>query len=375
MKIFNLAKRMSRDHELHLLTFYQKRDELKYLKDLDMYFKSISTVYQPKWKSVLQCIPAVFSNVPLQLAYFRNAKMHKELSSIIDQVEIDVVHTQHLRMSQYSKDLSLPKVLDLPDAFSLYWKRRKETKRPWYLRIVDSLEISRLVKAEKVIKEYDLSLVCSREDKLYLEKLHKANNLRISLNGVDLHSFNAGEGHDYSLEDRILFTGNMDYAPNVDAVLHFVDQQWAKILEERPNAKLIIAGQRPVSKVQNLADHNISVTGFVPDLSEMYANATVLIAPLRFGAGTQNKVLEAMAMGLPVVCTQVGFEGLEIKEGQGVLMGKTEEEFNSKLLGLLNSEKLRSEVGSQGNRIAVDRFSWDIVAQGLISYLNQARRS
>ena len=366
---------MSKDHELYLLSFYENKNELKDLDQLKPFFKEISLVYQPKWKSVLQCIPAVFSKVPFQLAYFRNPRMHAALKRFLDTHPIDVIHTQHLRMSQYSKDLEIPKILDLPDAFSLYWKRRKDTKRPWYFSLFDRMEIQRLVRAEAVIKDYDLSLVCSREDQQYLERLHKADNVRISLNGVDLDQFKIGAGHDYSIQDQLLFTGNMDYAPNVDAVLFFVRELWPEIKKQRPSAKLTIAGQRPVSSVRQLAAQDITVTGFVPDLSEMYAQATVLIAPLRFGAGTQNKVLEAMAMGLPVVCTQVGFEGLEVEEGQGILLGKQKEEFLQKLLVLLNDQNQRRQVGEQGFAIARDRFSWDIIAQRLLGYLSQVTES
>ncbi len=366
---------MSKNHELYLLTFYQSKSELDHLPELSPFFSKIRTVYQPKWMSFLRCLPALFSNTPLQLAYFKNPKMHTALEEALTEFNADVIHTQHLRMSQYSKGLNRPKVLDLPDAFSLYWKRRKDTKRPWYFRLLDRIEISRLIRAEAAIKDYDLSLVCSREDKHYLEKLHKAENIKISFNGVDLKSFNVQSGHDYSIDNQLLFTGNMDYAPNVDAVLHFVDRLWPKVLEQFPNAHLTIAGQRPVAKVEQLAAANISITGFVPDLSKMYASASVLIAPLRFGAGTQNKVLEAMAMGLPVVCTKVGFEGLEIEEGQGVMLGKTEQEFNSKLIELLGSEHLRREVGEAGLDIARNRFSWDIVSENLVNYLRQASQS
>jgi len=133
------------------------------------------------------------------------------------------------------------------------------------------------------------------------------------LNGVDLETFDCYEGHDYTLANTLLFTGNMDYAPNVDAVTYFVKEMWPQILKINPNTKFIIAGQRPIESVKKLESNSIKVTGFVEDISDLYRKSTILIAPLRFGAGTQNKVLEAMAMGVPVVCTHIGFEGLQIE--------------------------------------------------------------
>jgi glycosyltransferase involved in cell wall biosynthesis len=354
-----------------LVTFYEERSELNYLKEIQPFFKEIELVYLPKWRSVLNGIPALFSKTPLQLAYFKSAKMKRMVHFALEHYNIDVVHTQHLRMSQYTKELTIPKILDLPDAFSLYFKRRSETERPFINRLIDFIEIGRLAKAEQVITRFDKTLVCSVEDQSYLEKLHKTSNVEILLNGVDLETFDVGGGHDYSHNKVLLFTGNMDYAPNVDAVQYFVKEMWPAISIANPNTKFIIAGQRPVDAVKRLANNRIEVTGFIPDLKDMYAQASVVIAPLRFGAGTQNKVLEAMAMGVPTVCTHIGFEGLQIQSGQGVIMAKDKGVFIAKVNALLEDAAERAKVGEQGLEIAKSRFSWDRIALQLESYLTQ----
>ena len=371
LKIYNLTKRLAAKHDLYLVTFYESRDELNYLKDIQPFFKEIELVYLPKWRSILNGIPALFSKTPLQVAYFKSSKMKRMVKFALDRYDIDVVHTQHLRMSQYTKHLDMPKILDLPDAFSLYFKRRNETDRPLINRLIDGIEIGRLTKAEKVITAYDKTLVCSVEDKKYLEKLHKTDNIDILLNGVDLDTFDVKEGHDYSHNHTLLFTGNMDYAPNVDAVQYFVKEMWPAISKVYPKTKFIIAGQRPVDAVQKLAGDRIEVTGFIPDLKDMYADASVVIAPLRFGAGTQNKVLEAMAMGVPTVCTHIGFEGLQIQSGQGVILAKEKSQFIEEVTMLLADAAKRQEVGEQGLAIARTRFSWDKIAVKLEEYFKE----
>jgi len=371
LKIYNLTRRLAQKHNLFLVTFYEERSELNYLKEIQPFFKEIELVYLPKWRSVLNGIPALFSKTPLQLAYFKSAKMKRMVHFALEHYNIDVVHTQHLRMSQYTKELTIPKILDLPDAFSLYFKRRSETERPFINRLIDFIEIGRLAKAEQVITRFDKTLVCSVEDQSYLEKLHKTSNVEILLNGVDLETFDVGGGHDYSHNKVLLFTGNMDYAPNVDAVQYFVKEMWPAISIANPNTKFIIAGQRPVDAVKRLANNRIEVTGFIPDLKDMYAQASVVIAPLRFGAGTQNKVLEAMAMGVPTVCTHIGFEGLQIQSGQGVIMAKDKGVFIAKVNALLEDAAERAKVGEQGLEIAKSRFSWDRIALQLESYLTQ----
>ena len=362
---------MAQKHNLFLVTFYEERAELNYLKEIQPFFKEIELVYLPKWRSVLNGIPALFTKTPLQLAYFKSAKMKRMVHFAVERYNIDVVHTQHLRMSQYTKALTIPKILDLPDAFSLYFKRRSETERPFMNRLIDFIEIGRLAKAEQVITKFDKTLVCSVEDQLYLEKLHKTSNVEILLNGVDLEAFDVGEGHDYTHNKVLLFTGNMNYAPNVDAVQYFVKEMWPAILIANPNTKFIIAGQRPVDAVKRLANDRIEVTGFIPDLKDMYAQASVVIAPLRFGAGTQNKVLEAMAMGVPTVCTHIGFEGLQIQSGQGVIMAKDRDVFIAQVNTLLADAAARAKVGEQGLEIAKSRFSWDRIALQLEAYLTE----
>ena len=273
-------------------------------------------------------------------------------------------------MSQYTADLNTPKILDLPDAFSLYFKRRSETERPFINRLIDRIEIKRLTKAEQVIKKYNKVLVCSVEDKKYLEKLHQVNNIDILLNGVDLETFDVKEGHDYSVNNTLLFTGNMDYAPNVDAVLYFVKELWPSIKNNNPSVKLVIAGQRPVEEILKLQSSRIEITGFVPDISDLYRFSSILIAPLRFGAGTQNKVLEAMAMGVPVVCTHIGFAGLQIKSGDGVIMAKESNDFIHQVNQLLSDVDQRRQVGEKGLTIAHQRFSWDSITNQLEFYVN-----
>jgi glycosyltransferase involved in cell wall biosynthesis len=146
---------------------------------------------------------------------------------------------------------------------------------------------------------------------------------------------------------------------------------WPAISEANPTTKFIIAGQRPVDAVKKLVTDRIEVTGFIPNLKDMYVDASVVIAPLRFGAGTQNKVLEAMAMGVPAVCTHIGFEGLQIQSGQGVIMAKEKSQFILEVNMLLSDAAKRQSVGEQGLEIAQTRFSWDKVAVQLEKYLKE----
>lgn len=374
LKIYNLAKRLCSRHELHLLTFAQSEDDLTYTAELEKLFKKVHIVYLPKWRSILNCATGLFSDVPLQLLYFHSAELQQKLNEMIAEHKYDAVHVQHLRMSPYlANRKDIPRILDLPDAFSLYWERRKNVKRSLAVTLFENMEQKRVLKYEKVLKDYDMSLVCSAEDLEYLEQHHHAGNLRLLPNGVDLTTF-APRQHDYAQSKTLLFTGNMDYEPNVDAVIYFTHSILPLVRQKCPDVKLIIAGQRPVPKVQELANDHVEVTGFVKNLADTYNAASVVVAPLRFGAGTQNKVLEAMAMGIPVVCSNIGFAGLGIKSGEGAIMQTDTHAFADTVIQLLSSEEMRRKTGLAGSEIIKSRFDWDIIASTLERYLQEVAK-
>jgi len=374
LKIWNLAKRLSKHHELHLYTIAQEKEELQHLEILKTVFKEVHIVYLPKWKSVLNSAFAVFGKTPFQVAFFLSLSFAKILNQVLQKDEFDAIHIQHIRMSRYFKNL--PKnntVLDLPDAFSLYWKRRTDRARwPW-LRWFAAVEQKRLLRMEgSFLKEFPLTLVCSEEDKQYLSEFTNAN-IQVLPNGVDTDVFYPRETIHHE-PYRLLFTGNMDYAPNVDAVEYFCAEILPRIEIGHPDVKFVIAGQRPVKRVLDLASDNVLVTGFVKDLSEEYAKAAVVVAPLRFGAGTQNKVLEALAMGVPVVCTQVGFKGLGIQNGEGAYMAQNTDEFAAEVNRLLDSEENRKMMAGKGIQKIVTTFGWDAVAAKLLSYFETVKK-
>lgn len=374
LKIFNLARRLSGRHELHLLTFAQTQEDLGYKAELEKVFKEVHFVYLPKWKSALNCLRGLWDSKPLQVLYFQSRELQKQLDALIAQHDYDAVHVQHLRMSPYlAQRKDVPRILDLPDAFSLYWERRKMVKRSFLTTIFENIEQKRVLRYEEVLRSYDLSLVCSVEDLEYLKQTHHTDNLRLLPNGVDMETF-APRQHDYAHNKTILFTGNMDYAPNVDAVCYFTESILPVIRQSMPDVQFIIAGQRPVPKVTALANDHVVVTGFIKDLAATYNSASVVVAPLRFGAGTQNKVLEAMAMGVPVVCSHIGFGGLGIRSGEGAIMQREPAAFAASVFELLSSESLRKTVGSEGARVISTRFDWDIVAKTLEGYFEEIRK-
>jgi len=370
LKIYNLAKKLSKSHELHLITFVTNKDEWQYRTELEKLYQSVTLISQPKWKSYFNTLIGIFGKTPFQVCYFKNNKMAKKLNEVIDKHSFDSIHVQHLRMAQYfvNRKTNSRVILDLPDAFSLYWNRRLNKAKSTLQRIFIKTEYKRLLDYELHMKKFDLNLACSKEDIEYLKSKHGIDHIKLLSNGVDIETFKPAEIK--SIPNRILFTGNMDYAPNIDGASYFVEEILPLIEKEIPEVQFVIAGQRPVKKVLDLAKDNVEITGFIPKLNEMYATASVVVSPLRIGAGTQNKVLESMAMGIPVVCTDIGFEGLGIASGEGVFKETTPETFAKTVTRLLQDKSLKESAGLKATEVIKNKFSWEQIAEQLAQYLN-----
>ena len=370
LKIYNLAKRLCKDHELHLLTFLEDESDLNHLPALDGIFTHIHLVRLPKLVSYSNVIAGFFSKKPLQVSYFSSKKMQGKVNTLLAQEKYDAVHVQHLRMAQFfANHKEVPRILDLPDAYSLYWKRRLDASsgiKKWF----NNLELERITTYEAILNNFNKTLVCSREDKSWLETQQHIKNVDILPNGVDITTY-FSSAHNYANNKTILFTGNMDYAPNVDAVQFFVKEIFPIIQEKHPEVQFVIAGQRPVDAVLALQSNKVIVTGFVKDLKDWYNEASIVVAPLRYGAGTQNKVLEAMAMAVPVVSMNVGFQGLNIESGEGVILAMDIGRFADACINLLSNPGLRKEVGESGKAVILSQFDWDVVVRHLEYYLNE----
>ncbi|MBV6478949.1 MAG: hypothetical protein HGGPFJEG_01706 [Ignavibacteria bacterium] len=369
LKIYNLAKHLHKSHNLYLLTFIQDKSEYQYVNELKKFFREIRTVYLPKYKSVFNCLTRAASGKPFQINYFYSQEFKTELNKFLCDINIDLIHTQHLRMSQYSHDANgIKTILDLPDAYSLYWKRRASLNGGIVCRNFSRLEYERVKSYENILKKFDLNLVCSDEDKNYLMENLNIENIGILPNGIDLEAYSS-DFHDYGIENKLVFTGNMSYYPNVDAACYFVNDIFPLILKKFPSVKFYISGQNPSLKVKKLESENVIVTGFVKSLRRQYESSAVAVSPVRVGAGTLNKVLEPMAMGLPVVSTSVGFKGLGAVHGKSILHSDSPVKFAEAVIHLLDDKNLRASVGESGRRHVTENFGWEKIAVKLENHM------
>jgi len=365
LKIFNLVSILSRRHDIVILTFTASRKDEQYISEVRRFCSDVLTVRLPMWQSILQCALNVLSARPFQVAYYSSGRMRRLLSQTLRNGHFDVVHTHFIRMAQYSADLQgVPRLLDLTDAVSLYLERFLAAERNVLKRCLLKSEYTRMKRYERIITRYDRTMVCSLVDRKVL--LNSAPGTRVELleNGVDLEYFAPNPGVQPE-SGTIICTGNMSYFPNANGVRYFVEEILPLVKLRVPGAKFLVVGQNPPATVRSLASDDVVVTGAVPDLRPYYLRSVVAVSPIRFGSGTLNKVLEPMAMGIPIVATPVGTEGLPIKDGEHLLIAESPSDFADRVVELLNDPAMRRRLAANALELVRTHFGWPGIADKL----------
>jgi sugar transferase (PEP-CTERM/EpsH1 system associated) len=232
--------------------------------------------------------------------------------------------------------------------------------RKWY-----NWRESRLVKQAEIrlCQRADALVMTSERERVVMKKLLPHTMIAVVPNGVDISYFN---GASTAEEHRIIFTGSMEYYPNIEAVLFFARKCWPRIREALPDATWQIVGKNPLPDVQKLARlPGVTVTGSVADVRPYFNQATVAIVPLLVGGGTRLKILEAMAMRIPVVSTSLGCEGLAVEAGRHLLVADKAEVFAQSVIELLTHPERRQGLVEAGRELVEAEYSWEKCADRL----------
>lgn len=349
-------KLLSRKHNIILLTFYQHNKELEYLKELKPFCKEITAIKLNKLYSFFNMlIGGIFSKLPFQVLYFRSRAFKKSTQSLIKSRRFDIVHTYMLRMAEYTKDMNKPKVLDLIDLMQLNLKKRVSIEK-FIRKIFFKEELKRITRYEnQVITKYDISILVSDNDKNHIESDKIA---AVSL-GIDTDVFKRYSN--LPNNKTIIFSGNMEYFPNENAVIWFIEKCFWMIKREVPDAKLLIVGNNPNSKIKKIGDnHSIFVTGFVESMVSELNKAQVAITPMQSGYGMHIKILEAMACALPVITTTSGLGAIKATHEKDVIIADNASDFTRSCVRLLNDYGLAKKVGDNARDLVLKNYNWEM---------------
>jgi sugar transferase (PEP-CTERM/EpsH1 system associated) len=357
LRVFNFIKHLGTKHNIFLLSFIESKNELKEVTELKKYCKFIKIIYLPKWRSYLNCFFGFFLLRPFQVSYYQYSLMNVAASEIIRDNNIDVAYVHLIRMAPYvNKITSCIKLLDMTDAISLSLKRSlKYRKHVFFLfYLVEMLKVKKYER--EIVKFFDCNIVISQADK---EALYPTTaKIDIVKNGVDTSEFSICENN-YNIR-KIVFLGNMHSFANKDAVIYFCSEILPLIKKDIENVEFNIIGINIPPAIQILSkSKNINVVGKVSNLNKYMADAVCFVCPIRSGAGLQNKILEAMAMGLPVVTSKIGFEGLGAEENEDLLVADNANDFADKIKFIINSQETRKKLSNNARNFVLKNYSWD----------------
>jgi protein-tyrosine-phosphatase/glycosyltransferase involved in cell wall biosynthesis len=310
---------------------------------------------------------------PVDLLKFRLRALRDEVRLRLEMGAADLCVADFLSATaNLPRRSPVPVVLFAHNVEHLIWRRLRDVEtRPWRRALLE-VEWRKMRRAEaRACAGATLTVAVSEADAGRLRAMAPGATVRAIPTGVDTAYFAPVGTRETAA--ALVFTGSMDWHPNEDAVLHFLDAVLPRVREEVPDVSFIVAGRNPGGRLRAAAaEAGVLVTGTVEDIRPYLAGAAVYVVPLRIGGGTRLKIFEALAMGKAVVSTTVGAEGLPLVPGTHFLQADAPDEFAKAVVALLRDPARRRSLGEAGRRLVETRYSWPMVAEALERRLAEA---
>ena len=359
IRSFHQIRYLASKHSVSLACLIDDREDLRYIKTLGQYCTSVDAIYRDKNLATLLSVPGLLKRKPISVAFFYSRELQKKILARVRREKFDRIVVFCSAMAEYVRQLAgIPKIMDFVDVDSEKWRVYAD-HQPVSVSWIYRMEADRLARYEEAVaQDFDQSIFVSEKEADIFRRRINDDRITVNSNGVDLEYF-APRGSDRvnSGSPVIVFSGTMDYFPNIDAVRYFCSDIFPLIRNVFPTVQFYIAGRNPPRKVVELNGQlGVTVTGGVPDVRPFLEKAWVSVAPLRIARGVQNKVLESMAMGLPVVGTSRAFQGLEATSGDGIRLADSPEIFAREVTALLENANARGRRDSTCSVIIVGRI-------------------
>jgi sugar transferase (PEP-CTERM/EpsH1 system associated) len=365
IRVLETLRHLSQKHRVTLLAPVSHRVEAEHVAALDHLCETVVTV---EVSETMQAVLArlgmgLLRGMPLIQSLHQDRNMARQLRQLTVQNCYDIIHVEHSFMSPYmafvSPDSRAKRVLSMHNIESLRFRREIGSAR-WGARRLALLTDHLLFSGweEESVGHFDGIVAVSTQEEEWIRAHAPKAQVVLIPNGVNIDYFSALERSNPPRRS-IVFTGLMNYPPNIDAVLWFCDAVFPLVSRQHPEVRFLIVGDKPPSRVRALARRrNVYVTGRVTDVRPFIADCAALVVPLRSGAGTRLKILEALAMRRPVVSTYQGAEGLAVSDGVNILLGDTAEDLAHHLCALLSNPALGDQLGKAGRHLVESTYDW-----------------
>jgi len=375
---YHLLRQAAARHEVHLLALNQtallstQETVEAAVHHLSRWCASVSVHAIPwdHWRPgrMARAAQALFSSDPYAVRWLRSGAVQRRLRAWLQERSFDLVHVDTLGLAPYLDGMSRASVVlthhDIESHLAARLADRDEHRlRRWYRRL-DAVKLARLER--RVCRSVAVNVAVSALDAERLAEVAGPVRTAVVENGVDVEFFRPAERTRQGEADGLVFAGSLETYPNRDAVTYLLQDIWPRLLAERPERRLTLVGRSPApDAVAAARDPRVRVTGRVDDVRRYIAAAGIYVCPIRVGGGTRLKVLDALAMGKPMVATATAVEGLELVAGEHYLRAETPEEFVAHIRRLEGDASLRCRLGAAGRELVERRYSWDVIGRRL----------
>jgi sugar transferase (PEP-CTERM/EpsH1 system associated) len=379
LRLYNLIRRAAEEHEVWLAAFTHdaQPEDIAALESIcerviPLPFEARGALSDPAG-----FVRYLLNGKPAELRLYHSEEIARTLYDLTSSVEFDAVEIVDSFLGLYWEALApqaqerailtfIDVIFSKVERISRVEQKKTRQVREWlYSRMMHRWEPTYAARFARCI-------AMSEDDRALLLAENPGLTVDVVPNGVDVRAYEMtppAEG-----PPSLVFVGNMSYRPNVDAALYFCHDILPLVQSAIPEVEIYIVGRNPVPEVRALEGEGVQVTGSVEDVRPYYVQGTASIVPLRAGGGTRLKILEAMALGRPIVSTSVGCEGIAVEDGEHLLIADTAEAFAEQTIRLLRDADLRRHIRERARRLVEERYDWDMIAEKLISVYQAVAR-
>ncbi|GCE23427.1 glycosyltransferase [Dictyobacter kobayashii] len=383
VRAYGFVQQLCREHEVTILTQSSNAQEWRDCLALQQQGFEVIVVSEPRSYALARSGLALASSTPLQVAYARSGCFLHQAQLLCARKHFDIIHVEHLRgiASMDALVQDHPLVWDAVDCISELWRQTARSGPSLALRTVALLEYKRTKRYERQLQQKIAHIVTTSEsDRQSLFALARSARLKEEPNperitvvpcGVDLDYF-APSDQRYR-PYNIVFSGKMSYHANVAAAQYLYHKIMPLIWRVEPAATLTIVGSHPPQSIQRLRlDQRVEITGYVDDIRPYIKRAHIMLSPMVYSVGIQNKVLETMALGTPAVISAHSAQALSARPGHDMFSATSAQEFATAALHLMRDAALREKISQQARQYVEQRHRWSDVTQQLVHIYQRA---
>jgi sugar transferase (PEP-CTERM/EpsH1 system associated) len=333
-------------------------------------YQRLVTVPRSEDYSVGNMLRGAIGRTPLPLLNYTTTEMAGALEQLLAEDRFDVIQVESIHLMNYLPLLRGARNRPLivcdwhnveSDVMRQYAERERNVARRTYARRTAGLMSEA---EERALKEFDAHIAVSEVDRERLQSVNSEATIFVIENGVDAKHYATQES---AIRNRIVFVGSMDYHANIEGATNFARAVWPMIQQKQPSLRFTIVGRNPPSEITELSSiAGIEVTGSVDDVRRYYREALAAVVPLKVGGGSRLKILEAMAAGVPVVSTKLGAEGLDVSDGENILLAESSAQLANGIFRLIETADLRARLIAGGHVLVRARYDWSMVGAKLL---------